>query len=54
MIKRKKFLKQQLEAVEGETVDDHFNDFHEAFAPPKINKVLEQLFTMLKNSEVYG
>lgn len=37
----------------GETIEK-FNDFHEAFAPPKINKVLEQLFSMLKNSETYG
>ena len=28
----------------GETIDT-LNDFHEAFAPPHINKVLEQLFT---------
>ena len=32
----------------------HFNDFHAALAPPKINKVLISLFTMLADSDTYG
>ena len=38
----------QAEPANEPTADgQHFNDFHKALAPPKINKVLESLFTML-------
>ena len=53
MIKRKKQLKQKQNEGADANVFEHFNDFHEALAPPRINKVLEQLFTMLKDSEIY-
>ena len=44
MIKRKKQKSPELA---------NFNDFHEAFAPPRITNVLTKLFTMLRESESF-
>ena len=54
MINSKKSTETEKQKGEAGEKIEKFNDFHEAFSPPKINKVLEQMFKMLKNSESYG
>ena len=43
-----------METAELVVDGENFNDFHEALAPPRITRVLEQMFTMLRDSDNYG